>query len=94
MAEVRERKFARPSEGERNADANKDNPELDVSKEKSARDVVTPLAQLSYDDQLEGKKASLEQMLKRLVRILVHIVLSLSLILILNHICSLGISWS
>ncbi|KAG7572843.1 (Uracil-5)-methyltransferase family [Arabidopsis suecica] len=35
---------------------------------KSARDAVTPLADLSYADQLEQKKASIGQMLKKLAR--------------------------
>lgn len=34
---------------------------------KSARDVATPLAHMSYDDQLAHKKSSLMQLLKRLV---------------------------
>ncbi|XP_057954973.1 zinc finger CCCH domain-containing protein 24 [Malania oleifera] len=39
-----------------------------VSKAKSARDVVTPLAHMPYVDQLEHKKNSLMQTLKRLTR--------------------------
>ncbi|KAM0996557.1 hypothetical protein ACFX2I_006510 [Malus domestica] len=35
---------------------------------RSARKVVTPLAHMSYDDQLEHKKSSLMQILKRLTR--------------------------
>jgi tRNA (uracil-5-)-methyltransferase len=35
---------------------------------KSARDAVTPLAYLSYADQLEQKKTSIGQMLKKLAR--------------------------
>ena len=38
-----------------------------LSKTKSLRDVVTPLAHIAYDDQLEQKKNSIMQMLKRLV---------------------------
>lgn len=38
------------------------------SRGRSARDVVTPLAHMSYADQLEHKKKSLMQTLKRLVR--------------------------
>ncbi|CAN0898748.1 Zinc finger CCCH domain-containing protein 24 [Linum grandiflorum] len=38
------------------------------SKEKRARDVVTPLAHMSYGNQLEHKMASLGQMLKKLTR--------------------------
>lgn len=45
-------------------------PESTVSKSRSARDVVTPLAHMSYVDQLEHKKSSLAQMLKKLVMIL------------------------
>ncbi|KAH9700683.1 zinc finger CCCH domain-containing protein 24 [Citrus sinensis] len=37
-------------------------------KVKSARDVVTPLAHMSYSDQLEHKKNSIAQMLKKLTR--------------------------
>ncbi|XP_051134439.1 zinc finger CCCH domain-containing protein 24 isoform X2 [Andrographis paniculata] len=39
-----------------------------VAKGRSARDVVTPLAHMSYSDQLEHKKNSLAQILKRLTR--------------------------
>ncbi|KAG2670373.1 hypothetical protein I3760_14G082900 [Carya illinoinensis] len=39
-----------------------------VSRARSARDVVTPLAHMSYGDQLEHKKNSLMQILKRLTR--------------------------
>lgn len=39
-----------------------------TSKMKTAREVVTPLAHMSYPDQLEHKKTSLSQTLKRLVR--------------------------
>lgn len=39
-----------------------------AAKLKSAREAVTPLADLSYADQLEQKKASIAQMLKKLVR--------------------------
>lgn len=39
------------------------------SKAKSARDVVTPLAHMSYSNQLEHKKNMIAQMLKKLVRI-------------------------
>lgn len=40
-----------------------------VSRARSLRDVVTPLAHMPYSDQLEHKKNSLMQSLKRLVRI-------------------------
>ncbi|KAL8057586.1 hypothetical protein ABFX02_04G193100 [Erythranthe guttata] len=39
-----------------------------VSKGRSARDAVTPLAHMSYSDQLEHKKNSLAQTLKKLTR--------------------------
>ncbi|CAN6835138.1 hypothetical protein Bca4012_030220 [Brassica carinata] len=39
-----------------------------AAKLKSAREAVTPLADLSYADQLEQKKASISQMLKKLTR--------------------------
>lgn len=42
--------------------------ENSITKTKSARDVVTPLANMLYSDQLEHKKSSLLQILKRLVR--------------------------
>ncbi|CAL0329085.1 unnamed protein product [Lupinus luteus] len=40
----------------------------DNSKTRNVRDVVTPLAHLDYADQLEQKKTSLTQMLKKLTR--------------------------
>ncbi|GJN41484.1 hypothetical protein PR202_gn00866 [Eleusine coracana subsp. coracana] len=43
-------------------------PEVPVSRKKSARDAVTPLAHMSYNDQLEHKKNSMAQILKRLTR--------------------------
>lgn len=43
-------------------------PGSSVLKGRSARDVVTPLARMSYVDQLEHKKNSLVQTLKKLVR--------------------------
>ena len=39
-----------------------------ASKAKSARDAVTPLAHIPYGEQLEHKKSSVMQMLKKLVR--------------------------
>lgn len=39
-----------------------------VSRPRSAQDVVTPLAHMPYSDQLEHKKNSIAQMLKKLVR--------------------------
>lgn len=51
-------------------DDNKSDSAVDgsVSRARSARDVVTPLAHMPYGDQLEQKKNSLMQILKRLVR--------------------------
>ncbi|XP_061358766.1 zinc finger CCCH domain-containing protein 24 isoform X2 [Gastrolobium bilobum] len=59
-----------PSNGALDAETNDDNLAVDgsVSKTRSLRDVVTPLAHLSYADQLEQKKSSLMQILKRLTR--------------------------
>ncbi|KAJ1424355.1 (Uracil-5)-methyltransferase fami [Sesbania bispinosa] len=50
--------------------SNDDNVAVDgsVSKTRSLRDVVTPLAHMAYADQLEQKKSSLMQILKRLTR--------------------------
>lgn len=61
---------------ENDDNANKDGNVADdsVSKTRSARDVVTPLAHMSYNDQLEHKKSSLIQILKRLVRFM-HLVI-------------------
>lgn len=39
-----------------------------VTRARSARDVVTPLAGMAYPDQLEHKKNTLTQILKKLVR--------------------------
>ncbi|KAJ4812412.1 hypothetical protein LUZ62_024978 [Rhynchospora pubera] len=41
---------------------------MNSSTRKSVREVVTPLAHLSYSDQLEHKKSSLSQLLKKLTR--------------------------
>ncbi|CAK7327415.1 unnamed protein product [Dovyalis caffra] len=51
-------------------DENNDNSTQDGSnsRAKCARDVVTPLAHMPYDDQLEHKKKSIMQMLKKLTR--------------------------
>ncbi|ESQ51323.1 hypothetical protein EUTSA_v10016347mg [Eutrema salsugineum] len=46
----------------------KNNGTKNPAKIKSAREAVTPLADLSYADQLEQKKASIMQMLKKLTR--------------------------
>lgn len=46
-------------------------PSDSASKARSARDAVTPLAHMSYSDQLEHKKNSLAQILKRLVSIII-----------------------
>uniref|UniRef100_A0A0E0KM18 C3H1-type domain-containing protein n=1 Tax=Oryza punctata TaxID=4537 RepID=A0A0E0KM18_ORYPU len=43
-------------------------PEAAISSKKSVRDAVTPLAHMSYNDQLEHKKNSVAQILKRLTR--------------------------
>uniref|UniRef100_A0A0D9W1R9 C3H1-type domain-containing protein n=1 Tax=Leersia perrieri TaxID=77586 RepID=A0A0D9W1R9_9ORYZ len=43
-------------------------PEAAISSKKSVRDAVTPLAHMSYNDQLEHKKNSIAQILKRLTR--------------------------
>lgn len=48
------------------------NPGSSILKGRSARDAVTPLAHMSYADQLDHKKNSLAQTLKKLVRILFH----------------------
>lgn len=42
--------------------------EAAASHKKSARDAVTPLAHMTYNEQLEHKKHSMAQILKRLVR--------------------------
>ncbi|XP_050213040.1 zinc finger CCCH domain-containing protein 24 [Mercurialis annua] len=51
-------------------DANHDGSTLDgsSSKSKTVRDAVTPLAHMPYEDQLEHKKNSIMQMLKKLTR--------------------------
>lgn len=61
---------SKSSVGVDDADSTDDNiaPESTVSKSRSARDSVTPLAHMSYVDQLEHKKSSLTQMLKKLTR--------------------------
>lgn len=58
-----------PSSGALDAETNNDKLSVDgsVSKTRNLRDVVTPLAHITYDDQLEQKKASLMQILKKLV---------------------------
>lgn len=43
-------------------------PNGSVTKAKSARDAVTPLAHMEYSEQLEHKKSSLMQILKKLVK--------------------------
>ncbi|XP_066345058.1 zinc finger CCCH domain-containing protein 24-like [Miscanthus floridulus] len=43
-------------------------PESDSSSKRSARDAVTPLAHMTYIDQLEHKKQSMAQILKKLTR--------------------------
>lgn len=49
---------------------------MNSSKRKSVREAVTPLAHMSYADQLEHKKSTLTQTLKRLVRFLLSFVFS------------------
>ncbi|GMN24736.1 hypothetical protein TIFTF001_000677 [Ficus carica] len=58
------------SNGTPDVDGNEENSTLNGSGSsgKSARDVVTPLAHMAYNDQLEHKKSSLMQILKRLTR--------------------------
>lgn len=58
------------SDGVGNGAPNDDGSALDdsASKAKSARDAVTPLAHMPYTEQLEHKKNSIMQMLKKLVR--------------------------
>lgn len=41
---------------------------MNSSRKKNVREAVTPLAHMSYSDQLEHKKSTLTQTLKRLVR--------------------------
>lgn len=59
-----------PSNEVQDGATNDDGSALDdsTSKAKSARDAVTPLAHMPYGDQLEHKKNSVMQMLKKLVR--------------------------
>lgn len=59
------------SNGTLDVDGGEENSTLNgsASSGKSARDVVTPLAHMPYSEQLEHKKSSLMQILKRLVSI-------------------------
>ena len=59
------------SNGTQTVDGNEENSTLNgaVSSGRTARDVVTPLAHTPYSDQLEQKKSSIMQILKRLVSI-------------------------
>ncbi|PIA34532.1 hypothetical protein AQUCO_03700068v1 [Aquilegia coerulea] len=60
-----------PSNGLENVELNdNDDPtvNMEASKSRSVREVVTPLAHMSYADQLEHKKKALEQTLKKLTR--------------------------
>lgn len=76
VADVNPRSFEKksnsnvPSSGTLGDETNDDNLVIDgsESKKKSSREVVTPLAHLSYADQLEQKKYSLMQILKKLPR--------------------------
>ncbi|KAE9620553.1 putative tRNA (uracil(54)-C(5))-methyltransferase transcription factor C3H family [Lupinus albus] len=66
VADVIPRSFEKKSNKENtllDAETNGDN-----SKPRNVRDVVTPLAHMDYADQLEQKKTSLMQMLKKLTR--------------------------
>lgn len=77
-----------PSDGEfdTNNCSNNDASLADPSgKVKSARVVATPLAHLSYADQLEQKKNSLVQMLKKLVRTLCLFYVQPSLLFCIVH---------
>ncbi|KAJ4726020.1 zinc finger CCCH domain-containing protein 24-like [Melia azedarach] len=58
------------SNGNEDGTSNDDSSQVDgsVSRARSARDVVTPLAHMPYSDQLEHKKNSIVQMLKKLTR--------------------------
>ncbi|KAG6760719.1 hypothetical protein POTOM_033899 [Populus tomentosa] len=62
--------ISRPSDAIGDGDGNNVNSTQDgsSSQAKCARDVATPLAHMPYDDQLEHKKNSIMQMLKKLVR--------------------------
>ncbi|WJX44181.1 hypothetical protein P8452_31191 [Trifolium repens] len=76
VADVNPRSFEKksnsnvPSSGTLGDETNDDNLVIDgsESKKRSSREVVTPLAHLSYADQLEQKKYSLMQILKKLPR--------------------------
>lgn len=56
----------------RTSDKNSNGTKNPAAKIKSAREAVTPLADLSYAEQLEQKKASIMQTLKKLVKLLSH----------------------
>ncbi|KAF9675216.1 hypothetical protein SADUNF_Sadunf09G0009100 [Salix dunnii] len=62
--------ISRSSDAIGDVDGNNDNSTQDGSnsRAKCARDVATPLAHMPYDDQLEHKKNSIMQMLKKLTR--------------------------
>jgi len=60
---------------------------------KSARDVVTPLAHMPYTDQLEQKKNSLSQLLKRLVSCICPCLLSLGLFYFIMPVFDQRSSW-
>lgn len=62
--------ISRPSDAIGDGDGNNVNSTQDGSSShaKCARDVATPLAHMPYDDQLEHKKNSIMQMLKKLTR--------------------------
>jgi tRNA (uracil-5-)-methyltransferase len=69
------RSFEKKDKAEEGSNDNKDGDGslvegMNSSKRKNVREVVTPLAHMSYPDQLEHKKSTLTQTLKRLVRFL------------------------
>lgn len=59
-------------DGTQDGDSNNENSSVNGSalgSGKTARDVVTPLAHMSYTDQLEHKKSSISHLLKKLVSV-------------------------
>lgn len=57
---------------------------MNSSKRKTVREAVTPLAHMSYSDQLEHKKSTLTQTLKRLVRYFFFFILYFHFLIILE----------
>lgn len=68
VSDVIPRSFEKQNKDEKQVPSGEMNSDS-VSKGRSARSVVTPLADMSYAEQLENKKNSLMQALKKLVRI-------------------------